>query len=185
MEAKERCYFRAVYQVAVTINSSLEPWRVLRMVAQSAAEALEAKACSIMMLTPDRRELRHGADFGLSEWYVRKGPVRVDSSMSEALQGTAVAVMHAAKDPRVQYGSEAEREGISSMLSVPLRLRGEVIGVVRIYTAEPREFSQDEIDFAEAVGHLGAIALENARSHQQVKDDYDMLFRYIHNDMWV
>jgi GAF domain-containing protein len=185
MNGKERYYFQAVYQVAVAINSSLEPREVMKRVSQSAAEALEAKACSIMLLTPDRKELRHGVDYGLSEWYVRKGPVRVDASMSEALEGRAVAVLDATSDPRVQYGDEAGQEGIASMLSVPVRLRGTVVGVVRVYTAEPREFTKDEIEFVEAVAHLGAIALENARSHQQVKDDYDMLFRYIHNEMWV
>lgn len=185
MNGKERYYFQAVYQVAVAINSSLEPREVMRRVSQNAAEALEAKACSIMLLTPDRRELRHGVDYGLSEWYVRKGPVSVDLSMSEALEGRAISVLDATTDSRIQYGAEAQQEGIASMLSVPVRLRGEVIGVVRVYTAEPREFTKDEIEFVEAVAHLGAIALENAQSHQQVKDNYDMLFRYIHNEMWV
>jgi GAF domain-containing protein len=185
MKGKERDYFQAVYQVAVAINSSLEPREVMRTVSQSAAAALQAKACSIMLLTPDRTELRHGVDYGLSEQYVRKGPVSVDLSMSEALKGRAVSVLDAATDPKVQYGAEAKEEGIASMLSVPIRLRGDVIGVVRIYTAEPREFTADEVEFVEAVAHLGAIALENAQSHQQVKDNYDMLFRYIHNEMWV
>jgi GAF domain-containing protein len=109
----------------------------------------------------------------------------VASSMSEALQGRAIAVLDAATDPRVLYSAEAQQEGISSMLSVPLKLRSDIIGVVRIYSAEPREFTDDEIAFVEAVGHLGAIALENSRNYQQMKDNYEMLFKYIHKEMPV
>lgn len=182
METREACYFKALYQVAVTINSSLDPREVLQSIARSTAQAIGAKACSIMLLSPDRRELRHGVDYGLSERYLRKGPVRVDLSMAEALQGRSVAVLDAGTDPRVQYAREAVQEGIASMLSVPMRLHDEVIGVVRIYTAEQREFRPEDVEFVEGVANLGAIALENARRHEEVKDRYDMVTRYIYND---
>ncbi len=185
MEAKESCYFRALYRVAVTINSSLEPRDVLQSIVRSTAEALGTKACSIMLLSPDRRELRHSVDHGLSDWYVQKGPVSVDLSMAEALQGRSVAVLHAGTDPRVQYGPENIQEGIASILSVPIRLRGEVVGVMRVYTAEPREFDADEIEFVEAVANLGAIALENARRHDEIQYNFDMVTRYVYNDTWV
>ncbi len=185
METKESCFFRALYQVAVTINSSLEPKDVLRAIVQSSARALGTKACSIMLLSPDRRELRHGVDFGLSDWYIRKGPVSVDLSMTEALQGRSVAVLDAGNDPRVQYGPQNLREGIASILSVPIRLRGEVIGVMRVYTAEPWEFTLNEIEFVEAVANLGAIALENARRLDEVQYNYDMVSRYVYNDTWI
>lgn len=185
MEQREPCYFRALYQVAVTVNSSLEPGDVLKAIARSTAEALGAKACSIMLLSPDRRELRHGVDFGLSEWYVRKGPVSVDLSMAEALKGHSIAVVDAGHDPRVQYGLQNIQEGIASILSVPIKLRGEVVGVMRVYTAEPREFSTEDIEFVEAVANLGAIALENARRHDEVQYNFDMVSRYVYNDTWV
>jgi signal transduction protein with GAF and PtsI domain len=183
MNASKDGYFRAIYDIAVTINSRLEPWKLMRTVAQCTADALGAKACSIMLLTPDGKELRHTADYGLSEWYVRKGPVTVDDSMADALQGRAISVLDAESDPRVLYSAEAKQEGISSMLSVPVKLRSDIIGVVRIYNAEPREFTEEEIEFVEAVGHLGAIALENARNYQQLKDNYETLFKYIHAEM--
>ncbi|MGE5618868.1 MAG: GAF domain-containing protein [Sphingomonadaceae bacterium] len=184
MDAKETCYFRALYEVAVTVNSSLQPKDVLKAIVQSTAQALGTKACSIMLLSPDRRELRHGVDYGLSDWYIRKGPVNVDRSMAEALEGRSVAVLDAGSDPRVQYGPQNVQEGIASILSVPMRLRGQVIGVMRVYTDLPREFGTDDIEFVEAVANLGAIALENARRHDEVQTTLDMVSRYIYNDSW-
>ncbi len=181
----ETSYFRALYQVALAVNSSLDPKEVLKAIAQSAAKSMEAKGCAIMLLSPDRRELRHSATYGLSDRYMHKGPVDVDRSMAEALRGRGVAVLDAATDPRCQYGPEAAEEGIVSILCVPMRLRGEVIGVVRIYTGEPREFSPEDIEFVEAISNLGAVALQNARHHDEVKNGYDMIARYVYSDTWV
>ncbi len=185
MEPKEARYFRGLYRVAVTINSSLDPLKVLGAIAESTASAMSTKACSIMLLTPDRRELRHSASFGLSGRYVQKGPVNVDLSMSEALSGRSVAVLNAGSDPRCQYGPQATEEGIASILSVPIRLRDEIIGVMRVYTSEPREFTEDDIEFVEALANLGAISLDNARNHEEIRSHYDMVSRYVYSDTWV
>jgi GAF domain-containing protein len=156
-------YYRTLYHISVAINSSLDPETVLETIARHTAGTLEVKACSIMLLSPDRRELLHSASHGLSDWYVRKGALRVDESMAETLKGRSVAIMDAGTDPQVQYREQAVREGIASMLSVPIRLRGEIVGLMRLYSAETREFSDEESEFVEAVANLGAIALENAR----------------------
>lgn len=173
METREARYYRALYRVAVAINSTLDTRGVLRAIAESTTRAVQAKACSIMLLSPDRRELYHNAAFGLSDWYVRKGPVSVDLSIAEALEGHSVAVLDAGSDPRVQYRPQAIREGIASILCVPVRLRDDVIGVMRVYSGEPREFSAEDVEFVEAVANLGAIALENAHHYEEVKTDYD------------
>ncbi|NIR17474.1 MAG: GAF domain-containing protein, partial [Desulfobacterales bacterium] len=53
------------------------------------------------------------------------------------------------------------------IVSVPLRIKGGVIGVMRLYTPEPREFSEEEINSAEALAEMGAIAIENARMYEK------------------
>lgn len=178
-------YYHALYHVAATINSSLDPGAVLQAIVQNTTEAMGVKACSIMLLSPDRRELRHSANYGLSESYLKKGPVSVDLSMSEALAGRSVSVRDAGTDPRVQYGPQNLEEGIASMLSVPMRSRGRIIGVMRVYSGEPMDFNDEDIEFVEAAAHLGAIALENARRHDELQYNYDMITRYIYSDTWV
>ncbi len=130
-----------------------------------------------MLLTPDGELLLHTAAYGLSDWYVRKGPVSADKIISEALDGKPIAVLNATEDERVQYREQARREGIASILSVPMMLRGKTIGLMRIYTGEPRHFTNDDIYFLGAVAHLGAIALENARLYDAVQKDYDTFRR--------
>jgi len=173
MEAKEKIYYHGLYGVAAVLNSARAPESILHSVVESVARTVGAKGCSLMLLDPDKKVLLHTVAYGLSDWYVRKGPVKADRSISEAFAGKSVAVLDAATDERIQYREQAQKEGIASVLSVPMKLREEIIGVIRVYTAEPRRFSDDEIYFIGAVANLGAIALENARLYEACQKDYE------------
>ena len=175
--AKTEKYYESLYQAASVLNSARAPEAVLRSLVESVAKATRAKACSLMLLTPDRKVLLHTVAYGLSDWYLRKGPIRADKSISDALEGKPVRILNVTGDERVMYQEQAKKEGIASILSVPMMLRGEVIGVVRVYTSKPYHFGEDEVYFVEAVANLGAIALENARLYETVQKDSDAFRR--------
>jgi GAF domain-containing protein len=170
---KIKRYYESLYQLAFAVNSAHTPEPILNSLVKNMAEATRAKGCSIMLLTPDRKELLHTAAYGLSDWYIRKGPVSADLSISEALEGSPVIVADAHHDTKVQYREQAKKEGIASILSVPMKLRGEIIGVVRVYSAEPRYFTNDDVYFVSTAANLGALALENARLYQSAQKGYD------------
>ena len=167
----EQCY-KVLYDIAQKLNSKLAPQEVLRTIVEGIRDAADAKGCSLMLLTPDRQQLIHSVACGLSDWYVRKGPVRVDEAIAQALDGKPVAVLDATTDPRIQYKDQAKKEGVVSMLSLPLTRRGQVIGIVRIYTAETRRFSGQETDFFSVLANLGAVALERAELLEEEKKQF-------------
>ena len=167
----EQCY-KVLYDIAQKLNSKLAPQEVLRTIVEGIRDAADAKGCSLMLLTPDRQQLIHSVACGLSDWYVRKGPVRVDEAIAQALDGKPVAVLDATTDPRIQYKAQAKKEGVVSMLSLPLTRRGQVIGIVRIYTAETRRFSAQETDFFSVLANLGAVALERAELLEEEKRQF-------------
>ena len=179
VEKEQLNYYHRLYEVAEAVNSARTPDAVRRSLVENMAKALQSKACSIMLLTPDRKRLLHTVAYGLSDWYVRKGPVSVDKSISEALDGKPVAVLDATEDERVQYRKQAKREGIASILSVPIMLRGQIIGVIRVYSEEPREYTEDDMYFARGVANLGAIALENARVYDSLQKEFEAFKRDI------
>jgi GAF domain-containing protein len=177
MTRERRDYYESVYQIASILNSARDPRALLHSIVETTAKAMGAKACSLMLLTAERDVLLHTAAYGLSDRYLRKGPVAVGQIISYVLEGKPVAVLDATTDERVLYREQAKKEGIASMLSVPMRLRGEVIGVLRVYTAEPRRFSKDDIRFVETIGNLGAVALENLRAYDVLQKDYEAFRR--------
>lgn len=163
-------YFQALYQLAAEVNCAHTTKDALHLLAEITAKSMGAKGCSLMTLTPDRKQLIHTSAYGLSDWYVRKGPVLADISIAQALEGQPVAVKDAPEDKRIQYRREAKKEGISSIFSVPMMMREKIIGVMRVYTAEPRDFTDDDLYFVCAAANLGAIALENSRMYEACQD---------------
>ena len=183
MKPTNETYYRCLYEMAETLNSARAPETILQAVVEGVANAMGAKGCSLMLLSPDRKVLLHTVAFGLSVWYVKKGPVSADKSISEALEGKAVAVLEATKDERIQYQEQAKKEGIASILSVPMMIREETIGVIRVYTAEPCHFTFDDMYFVGAVANLGAIALENARIYEGIKKNYENAMNVIRHQV--
>lgn len=173
MEKTESNYYQSLYEAAASINSARTPEEVLQSLVENVAKAMNAKGCSLMLLTPNKKHLVHNTSFGLSKRYIHKGPVSADKSISEALEGKPVAILDATVDERAQYREEAKQEGIASILSVPVTLREEILGVIRVYTAEPYYFTMEDMFFVGAVANLGAIALENSRLYDAVQKNYD------------
>lgn len=168
-------YYRSLYEIAAAVNSARTPESVLGAIVGTVAEALDAKGCSLMLLTPDRKDLLRAATYGLSDRYVRKGLLSADKSIPQVLKGKPFAILNAAEDERVQYREQVRQEGIASMLSAPVLLKEEIVGVIRVYTAKQHDFTADEVYFVQAVANLGAIALENARELEQCFTEVDKL----------
>jgi signal transduction protein with GAF and PtsI domain len=176
----EKDYFTALYQVAKVINASLSHTEVLDKIATLVVQTMGVKACSLRLLDSKKQKLLMSAQHGLSDGYIRKGPVLVEESGldKKALSGVTILLKNVQTDPNWQYHDKAKFEGIKSVLVVPLMVEKNAIGVLRVYTAEEREFDSDEIKFMEAVGNLSAISLENARLHQSLKRDYELLVEH-------
>ena len=173
MARTEKDYYHSLHRIAATLNSTNSPKVILEFMVETITKTLEVKGCSIMLLNPDKTVLTHSATWGLSDRYIGKGPVSVDKSIGEALMGKPVAVENIVTDERIQYRIQAQKEGIVSILSVPISLRDEIIGVIRVYTSEPVQFTGEDIFFVSAVSNLGAIALEKLQLYKALQTDYE------------
>jgi signal transduction protein with GAF and PtsI domain len=172
---RELNFLRGLQEVSKAINSALDVKKVLQLLVKNATTALDIKAAAVRLLDEKRQQMELVASYGLSERYITKGPVTSDKSIAEAMLGKAVSIYDVAQDPRATYPKEAAEEGIRSILSVPIALKGNVIGVLRIYTSEHRDFTDDEITFISSLAEQAALAMENARMFQKLKGEYEEL----------
>jgi signal transduction protein with GAF and PtsI domain len=174
---KKLDYFEALYNVAKVINASLELPQVLSEIVHCITDTMGVKASSLRLLDPRKKKLLMAATYGLTSGYVRKGPVIVEKSGLDrkVLKGKSIWIKDAQTDKNFQYGGRAKEEGIRSVLVVPLGIGKKVIGVMRVYTEQVHEFSDKDIRFLEAVASLSAIAIENARLHQHLRTECDLL----------
>ncbi|MDH7569545.1 MAG: HAMP domain-containing sensor histidine kinase, partial [Armatimonadota bacterium] len=144
---------------------------VLQRVAEQATVITGARACSIRLLS-ESGELPIIAAHGLSEAYLHKGQVDLARSPvdRQALLGEAVYIEDVAQSTLLQYPDELAREGIRSLLCVPLRAQDEALGVIRVYGANTRAFDQEDQRFLEYFASLAAMAIRNARSWRTIQE---------------
>jgi signal transduction protein with GAF and PtsI domain len=166
--------FRILRDVTTAILSSLNSREIVDLILEKVREIMKVKGCSLRLINETTRELDLLAHRGLSEAFLRKGPVSADRSIGEAMKGHPVFVADVTRDPRVQYPLELMKEGIASILSLPITAQTRVIGVLRLYGGEPREYLQDEVAFLLALAEIAGIVIVNAKLYEQTA--YDLSF---------
>jgi signal transduction histidine kinase len=161
----------ALYQLGQSVHATLDFKETLELIAENGARLMGMKACFIRLFDDSGKKLYIGGSYGLSEDYINKGPVEIDKSLidKETLAGVVVQVLEVAEDPRFQYREEAKKEGLRSVLCVPVSAGSRVLGVIRVYTDHPHHFSEREQQLLLNLANLGATAIENARSYSDLK----------------
>jgi FixJ family two-component response regulator len=177
-------------EVKQAITATLNLKAVLALIVEGVVKMIKVKGSTLSLLDKKQAALRVFAFHGLSRNYVDKGPLDASKSIaSTILNGKHVWIEDATTDVRVQYPKEARREGVASILSVPLIVRNKVIGALRVYTAEPRAFSEEEIKFLDGFAEQVALAIENARTYEDVQNEYealrDDLWEFLDKDGWL
>ena len=169
--------FESLASVSRTINSTLNLDEALRAITREASELMHARMCSLMLLDETREWLDLRASFGAGESYINKPRL----SAGESLIGVVVRrkkplqVANVQTDTRYQNVELARREGLVSLLSVPLIFAGQSIGALSVYTSRPYSFSNEEIKILTALAELSAIAIEKARLYERVVDVEEQL----------
>jgi GAF domain-containing protein len=174
----------ALLSISRQIGSSLDMQSVLTAILRRTVDDLNYKGGIIRLLDSAGLHLTLVAATGLSQAYLSKGAVDVEHSAIDrkVLEGQAVTIYDVARDSGYQYPQEALLEGIRSIQAVPLVAPdrsgpggGKVIGVLRVYSAQPHRFTEDEVAFLHFIASLGALALQNALLYDELHRSIDSL----------
>jgi len=163
MSKQVSSFNKAFSDMAKAINSDLTTSEKLHLLVRLTPRALAVRGCSLLLLDAQRKRLVHARAHGLSERYLRKGFVEAEKSLSETMEGKVVKVLDAATDPRIQFQELAQQEHVVSVMGVPLRIKGEVVGSLRVYSRTHRDFTSSEEHFLTTVANLAAVVLESDR----------------------
>ncbi len=169
--SRAKDYLRVFKEVTRAVSSTLDLNEVLDLIVKKLPETMNLKGATVRLLEEDGRRLKLVAAHGLSEWYLNKGPVDMEENVKVALQKGVVAIYDVSTDPRVIYKEEAAKEGIKSMFTLPIVVKGKVIGIIRLFSAEHRTFTEEDIDFTASLAEVCGAAIENARIYEQLKKE--------------
>lgn len=160
-KAERKFYLKHFKAISYAIASYEDLNTLMKHLAEGTARTFNAKGCSIMFLDEKANQLVHVASYGISEDYLYKGPVFVDIEDCAVCKGVPVFVEDMHDDPRVQYPEAAIKEGIKSMISIPIRCRETILGILRIYHAEPWVLNEEDVDSLSILTSLLGVVIEN------------------------
>ena len=129
---------------------------------------MNTAVCSIFLLNETGTHLELRSARHQQNPYQHRPPLPIAATENSVIgtvlaTGTPLYISNVQTDARYKGKELARREGLVSLLAVPLSVRDRVIGVFNCYTAEPRRFSEEQKTLFATLANQTALAIENAR----------------------
>ena len=164
---EKACYkaVRRAVAVVASVDLDVSSKEKLDTIVRGTARSLSAGA-SLVLLDTTKKKLIHMSSWSLPKYYLQKGVLDSDRSLSEVIIGQPVVITDVAKDDRIQYPEIAARAGIVSILGVPVMSGASPIGSIRVYTKQRYEFTNQDISFVTTMANLVSVALNQSLKHR-------------------
>ena len=162
----------ALTEASVQMTSALELQGVLRTIIDQSTHVVGADRCAVYLVDPKTANAQAVMTRGLSAEYLEETHHLWQKHIRspEFEWGEMLIRMDAVNDPRQQPIRELViREGIQSLLIVPLRRRGSVIGGVGFYFDETQDFEGERLSLCRAFANQTTTAIENSRAYAEIR----------------
>jgi hypoxanthine phosphoribosyltransferase len=159
-------YYAGLQQIAAVANAGLTLRRTCNAVAKIIAVSMDMTGCRVLLLNTKKDYLTTVGSFGLSDLYLRKGPLDARKSLPEVLEGRIAVVQHAPTDARVQHPEVAESQHVVTIVAAPIVRKPDMVGEVRAYSRQPRTLSELDEDFLRSAANVCAVLFERAELSQ-------------------
>ncbi|HVG79688.1 MAG TPA: GAF domain-containing protein [Patescibacteria group bacterium] len=159
----------ALFTTSQLITARLDVASVLDRISRAVTALIGSTGCGIGLLDSARTRLVHAAAHGFQseEWRGLALPVGEGIIGRCAETGVAIRVDDVRTDPRSARRDVDEREGIRSMLCVPLRAGSNLRGVISAFSTRAATFTSHHQRVLEAFAEQAGIAIHNAQLFEQ------------------
>ncbi len=161
----------ALLEISKAISSDQYLDDILKLIVTVTANVMNSKICSLWILDDKEKVLKIRATQAISEEYLKERSLKLGEGIVGyvAQNKKPMAILDVLKEPRYKEKELAKKEGLVSMLSVPMVVKDRVIGVINIYTSYPHEFTETEKALLTMVANQAAICIENTELMVQTK----------------
>lgn len=165
----------ALQRINGVSNSAMDLDQTLEITSQIVAEELQVELCSIFFYDEIQRVLTLRATNGPRPLGSLHFTLRLGEGYSGwvADKGRPLIVHDVATDPNLALEMRAYGPTYHGLMALPIIFFGNaerLIGVISVQSAEPRDFTRDEISFVEVVAGIVAINIENGRLYEQTDE---------------
>jgi signal transduction histidine kinase len=161
-------------EVSKALSSTLDLDNLLQVIIKSATELTDTEKVSILLVDKASGELRFEAVTGREREALKKIVVPRDNSIAGWVvrENELLFVRDAQHDPRF-YSQVDEVTGLAtrSILGVPLRFKGQVIGVLEaLNKIGSDDFADEDVQILTTLAGQAAVAIENARLLAELRE---------------
>ncbi len=163
---------QSVYDLTLEMNSTLETSGVLSAITNTVTKIKPITVAVIRMLSEDGKTITIMSVAGLKS-EPDMGSVELSRDLIDYDAITTLKPVYAPDvndDPRFLYREEALREGLVSLLAVPMIHYGKPLGVLRCYTNQFYDFSENEIEFLKLVASESSLSITNALNYRKMQE---------------
>ena len=158
-----KAYLDTLSKISNAITSELYLGDVLKLIVTLTANVMHAKICALWLLDPTTKELRIRATQAMSQEYLKDRSIKLGEGIVGlvAKEKKPITIADVLKDKRYKEKELAQKEGLVSMVSVPMMVKKKVIGVINCYTTTAYKFTKGDIELLRIVANQAAVAIEN------------------------
>ncbi|MGD9730743.1 MAG: GAF domain-containing protein [Desulfamplus sp.] len=159
----ETDYFDIFCKISRAFGTAATQNELLNLIVDSAIKSMDAKAACLFLSDEKNDFFIPVAQKGLSENYFHASPLKAMNLVKGIEKDGYLLFKDATTDPRLEHHEAKKAEGIASLISLPVRVKNRIIGILSIYTATQRDFGLKEIAFLRALADQAGIAIHNNR----------------------
>lgn len=154
---------KALSEISKAITSEHYLEDILKLIVTVTANVMGSKICSLWLLDEEKKTLSLEATQSMSEEYLKERVLRLGEGVVGyvAQEKRPMRVYNVLEEPRFKEKELARKEGLCSLLSCPMVVRGKVIGVINCYTSHPHHYTDTEEAILTSVANQAAICIEN------------------------
>ncbi|MDD5456075.1 MAG: GAF and ANTAR domain-containing protein [Candidatus Margulisbacteria bacterium] len=154
---------KALSKISQAITSEGYLDDILKLIVVVTAELMKSNICSLMLYDEESHVLKIKATQSISDEYIKKPPLKLGEGIAGKVAQTnkLMVIKDVTSEKDYKYRDIATKEGLKSLLSVPMAVKGRVIGVINCYTSEVHSFTKNEIHILTTIANQAAMAIEN------------------------
>jgi PAS domain S-box-containing protein len=167
-ESRQQQYLD-IFQKVIRLTSKVyDHQEVMETIVQALPDLLAIDACTIRLHDVSIGSFVLGAAHGVSVEYLSREVIDTEDTLNMVRSGHPVYSAHVDEDRFLPFRDAACREGIKSVLTLPIAFQGNVIGIMRLLTRNARSFSPEEISFTMALAEQVGIAISHGRMFKEM-----------------
>ncbi len=172
--------FNTLIEINVLINSNFTDVKnLLTRILESAQKLANGEASSLLLVNPENNRLYFEISLGPKGPEVQKYSLNMGEGIAGwvAAHNTSLIVNDVEKDERF-YSDISKQIGFptNSILAVPMRIKEVCVGVLELINkTDGKHYTEEDRQWLEIFATQSAIAIQNARTYQRVKDQVSLL----------